>query len=175
MSSFDKLDNDIKTLAANKDFADASDVPGSTVQVTASPSVRVGPPPATAFNRSYNTFSGTDIKFNLKFRDGTLKRSDAIACVTWDSVDKNEVILTSILFEGDEMVILAEDQGGLDNIRSIILQAVNEYGTSMHCEVEVSKYLGERFGVTTDDILSEIHHYFTLSKINGWKKGRYEE
>lgn len=137
--------------------------------------IQTGKDPAkdSAFSRSYNAFSGIDVKVRFVYADGSSHYISSIQAIGWNTTKPSPhyLELMLVMFDEDEVRSKAEEHGGINCVKEVVLESANEYGAVAHCIITIGRYVGEKYQVSIDDLVTEIIHVFELIRVKGWKKG----
>jgi hypothetical protein len=122
------------------------------------------------FYKSYNSFSGMDIKVYFEYDDGTVECIPEIQAISWDikfllgpSVSHPiEGSIVAILFDEDSIALRK------NKIQNIVLRAANEYGQCAVARLESVRFKRLQYGISIDDIVSECNWTYTAERFEHW-------
>ncbi len=114
----------------------------------------------------FTSFSGIDIKVYFEDSEGNficVPEIQAISCICQpDGQARGDIIV--LLFDGDVLAYLPIQA------KNMLMVAANEYGTLCYQRFTDIKFCNKRWGVSIDDIVTEMVTEFSAEGYVSWKK-----
>lgn len=142
------------------------------------------------WSKEHSSFSGVDVKIYFEYKEdykdfepftgeGQGECIPDIQAISWSvqyTRPKNwaedwlpdlpsiEGTIIAIVFDRDTISLRK------DGVKNIYLESVNEYGNGMNARLNNITFTNQSYGVSIDDIISELNWTYTAESFDHWKK-----